>query len=74
MVKDSLLQVVILDEPSSGLDPAARREMWTLLRRLKEDRTVLKTTHFKDEATITQSDGQGFSAAGCNPRRAKLGA
>ena len=49
-VKDSLLQVVILDEPSSGLDPAARREMWTLIRRLKEDRTVLMTTHYMDEA------------------------
>ena len=68
------MQVVILDEPSLGLDPADRREMWTLRGRMKEGRTILLTTHYMEEATITQSDGQGFSAAGCNPRRAKLGA
>jgi ABC-2 type transport system ATP-binding protein len=41
--------VILLDEPSTGLDPAARREMWELLRRC-ENATILLTTHLLDEA------------------------
>lgn len=43
---------VILDEPSSGLDIRARREMWTLLRKYKKDRVILLTTHYMDEADV----------------------
>jgi ABC-2 type transport system ATP-binding protein len=44
-------QLVFLDEPSAGLDPAARRGMWELLGALRRDGvTVVMTTHQMDEA------------------------
>jgi ABC-2 type transport system ATP-binding protein len=45
-------QVLLLDEPSSGLDPAARRLFWNLIheQRLKEGTTVVVTTHLMEEA------------------------
>ena len=39
-------EIVILDEPTSGMDPYARRATWDLLAKYKEGRTVLLTTHF----------------------------
>lgn len=41
--------LLLLDEPSTGLDPTARRELWSLLRGI-EGLTVLFTTHLLDEA------------------------
>jgi ABC-2 type transport system ATP-binding protein len=45
-------RVLLLDEASTGLDPAARREMWSSLNRLRESSpvTILFTTHLMDEA------------------------
>jgi len=45
-------QVLFLDEPTTGLDPAARTEMWTEIDELvaQEDVTVLLTTHYLEEA------------------------
>ncbi|XP_058465468.1 phospholipid-transporting ATPase ABCA3-like [Malaya genurostris] len=44
--------VVLLDEPSSGMDPSARRSLWELLQKEKAGRTVLLSTHFMDEADV----------------------
>ncbi len=44
-------QVVFLDEPTTGFDPAARRDAWDVVRALRDlDKTVLLTTHYLDEA------------------------
>ena len=44
-------ELVFLDEPTTGFDPAARRTAWGVVRRLKEmGKTVVLTTHYLDEA------------------------
>lgn len=44
----------VLDEPTVGIDPALRRQVWAELKRLKElDRAILVTTHVMDEAELT---------------------
>uniref|UniRef100_A0A8C8UED2 ATP-binding cassette, sub-family A member 16 n=1 Tax=Peromyscus maniculatus bairdii TaxID=230844 RepID=A0A8C8UED2_PERMB len=45
-------KVVILDEPSSGMDPMSRRATWDILQHYKFNRTILLTTHYMDEADI----------------------
>ncbi len=51
MVLASDAEVLFLDEPTTGLDPVARRDVWSAIRRVARDnRTVVLTTHYLDEA------------------------
>jgi len=43
---------LFLDEPSTGLDPVSRRNVWELLSSLKKDKIIFLTTHYMDEADI----------------------
>ncbi|XP_035897988.1 ATP-binding cassette sub-family A member 3-like [Anopheles stephensi] len=45
-------RVVLCDEPTSGMDPAARRALWDLLIAEKTRRTMILSTHFMDEADM----------------------
>ncbi|XP_072578142.1 phospholipid-transporting ATPase ABCA7 isoform X1 [Vulpes vulpes] len=45
-------RVVILDEPTAGVDPASRRSIWELLLKYREGRTLILSTHHLDEAEV----------------------
>jgi ABC-2 type transport system ATP-binding protein len=42
--------IIVLDEPTLGLDPQARRAVWEYVARLKGEKTILLTTHYMEEA------------------------
>ena len=56
MVLATEAELIFLDEPITGLDPIARREVWGAIRRAtREGRTTLLTTHYLDEAETLSS-------------------
>jgi ABC-2 type transport system ATP-binding protein len=67
--------IVFLDEPTAGVDPASRRVFWTLIRQLaREGTTVFVTTHYMDEAEYCARIGlmvQGRLVALDSPRALK---
>ncbi len=49
-VTASEADVIFLDEPTTGLDPISRRELWEILRSLGKERFIFLTTHYLEEA------------------------
>uniref|UniRef100_A0AAQ4PDV6 P-type phospholipid transporter n=1 Tax=Gasterosteus aculeatus aculeatus TaxID=481459 RepID=A0AAQ4PDV6_GASAC len=45
-------KVVVLDEPTAGVDPYSRRGIWDLLLKYRKDRTIILSTHYMDEAEL----------------------
>ena len=43
---------MMLDEPTSGMDLGARRNLWDMLKSYKKDRIIILTTHYMDEADV----------------------
>ena len=55
--------ILFLDEPTLGLDVLARRELWSLIEKLKKNMTIILTTHYLEEAE-SLSDRIGIMAHG----------
>ncbi|PON57303.1 ABC transporter A, ABCA [Parasponia andersonii] len=56
-------KLVILDEPTTGMDPITRRHVWDIIENAKKGRAIVLTTHSMEEADIL-SDGIGIMAKG----------
>ncbi len=58
-------EILLLDEPTAGMDALARRQMWTLLKKLNhQNLTILLTTHYMEEAE-SLCDRVGFMCPVC---------
>lgn len=56
-------KLVLLDEPTAGMDLTARRKLWNMLKNYKSNRIIILTTHYMDEADIL-GDRIGIMAGG----------
>ena len=45
-------KVIMLDEPTSGMDALSRRKLWDMLKKNKAGKIIILTTHYMDEADI----------------------
>jgi ABC-2 type transport system ATP-binding protein len=71
-------ELVFLDEPTTGLDPQARRNIWAIVHDLEEEKkTILLTTHYMEEAETLSDDvailDHGAIIAQGSPRALALG-
>lgn len=46
------IRIIILDEPSSGLDIETRRQLWDILLTLRKEKAIMVTTHYMEEAEV----------------------
>ena len=44
--------VILMDEPTTGMDPVSRRNVWKLVQRLKLNKCILMSTHAMEEAEL----------------------
>lgn len=56
-------KLVLLDEPTAGMDLGARRDLWNMLKNYRSDKIVILTTHYMDEADVL-GDRIGIMAKG----------
>lgn len=56
-------KLVLLDEPTAGMDLGARRALWDMLKNYRSDRIIILTTHYMDEADVL-GDRIGIMAKG----------
>lgn len=56
-------KIVILDEPTAGMDPQARRGVWSILQEARKERTIMLSTHYMEEADVL-GDRIAFLAGG----------
>jgi ABC-type multidrug transport system ATPase subunit len=56
-------KIIIMDEPTTGLDPVSRRKIWELIHKIKRNKVVILTTHSMEEADVL-SDKIAIIAAG----------
>ena len=56
-------KLVMLDEPTAGMDLGARRSLWDMLKNYRRDKIIILTTHYMDEADVL-GDRIGIMAAG----------
>ena len=45
-------RLVLLDEPTAGMDITARRSLWEMLKNYRRDKIIILTTHYMDEADV----------------------
>ena len=56
-------KLVMLDEPTAGMDLGARRSLWDMLKNYRRDKIIILTTHYMDEADVL-GDRIGIMASG----------
>ena len=44
--------ILLLDEPTTGMDPKTKREIWTLMKEIKQNKALILTTHSMEEADL----------------------
>lgn len=57
-------KVLVLDEPSTGMDPASKRFIWAVIQQLRRDHTVILTTHSMEECEAV-AQRVGIMVGGC---------